>query len=270
MPRMTPDFSRYVNARWLPFLVEHVLRTSPTLQPLTLNDFDTAALESFNYRGVVKVTALAHQIAKRDRGGESEANWVRMIRRWINENRAPEPETIRRVLDSLGFDWLIGLGRSGYKQHAIAMLHVLNCRMGGQSRVVAQARAIFTGSDYERNNVGDRSLWAFKATAAPSERKSDVPHLRRLHRAAEECWGSGRTIPTRCTPPHDLPASRLLYVAWMLLDHASSSRSGSLETRLRAIDESVVREVQAWANAIAPREPTLTRVSSDNRKKGTI
>lgn len=146
MPRMTRDFSRYVNARWLPFLVERVLRyRAPSL--ISVRKYPTKAAP-FDYRGVVKVTGLARRIAINDRGGEGASSWTRTIRRWINDGHAPAPETVRRALDALGFDWVIGLGRSGYQQQAIAMLHSLWAR-GGRSRVAAQARAIFTGSNYQ-------------------------------------------------------------------------------------------------------------------------
>jgi hypothetical protein len=225
---------------------------------LTLSDFDAAAW-AFDYRGVVNVPALADRIAEKDREGENRAAWAKTIGRWITEKRAPEPETIRRVLGSLGFDWLIGLGLSGYKQHAIAMLHVLYSRMGSRSRVAAQARAIFTGSDYERNEVGRRSRRAFVVTAERAQGAADPPHLKRLDDAAM-CWRDGR-LPTRCVAPGDLFASESLYAAWVLLDNALVSRFGDLQRRMRAIDEIVAREVQTWADSIGPREQNVTRLS---------
>lgn len=247
-----------MNERWLPLLVEGVLRQTPRLRALTLSDFDAAAW-GFDYRGVVNVPALADRIAEKDREGENRAAWAKTIGRWINDKRAPEPETIRRVLSSLGFDWLIGLGLSGYQQHAIAMLYVLHYRMGNRSRVAAQARAIFTGSDYEQNKVGWRSRRAFVVTAERAQNAADPPHLKRLAEAAM-CWRDGR-LPTRCVAPKDLFASESLYAAWMLLDNALVSRFGDLERRMRAIDEIVAREVRSWADSIAPREQNVTRVS---------
>ena len=267
MPRMTKDFSRYVNARWLPFLVERVLRYSaPSL--ISVRKYPTKAAP-FDYRGVVKVSGLARRIAINDRGGEGASSWTRTIRRWINDRHAPAPETVRRALDALNFDWVIGLGRSGYQQQAIAMLHSLWAR-GSRSRVAAQARAIFTGSNYQRSVVGDRSIWAFSSTAgrfssddakeALGKLTTESAHARRLREAAEHCWGAKGAVPMRCTPPRDLPASPHLHVAWMLLESAFTSHTGSLEQRLGAVEESVVREVQIWADAITPHEARLVKV----------
>lgn len=262
MPRITQDLSRYVNARWVPFLMEVVVRSAapdvvPPRDPRT-------ALKPFDYRGIVRISALAERIARKDRGGESEAAWTRTIGRWINEGSAPEPETVRRVLDSLGFDWVVGLGRSGYKQHAIAMLHLLWAD-GARSRVSAQAMAIFAGSDYDRRGFSDRSMRVFRNASARetefSDRaqrigdlKTNSAHLERLHSVAESCWGMGEAIPTRCTPPRGLETSRPLFLAWILLDSALDGRSGSLESRLRTVDECVAWAIEAWIHEIAPQK----------------
>jgi hypothetical protein len=272
---MTQEFSRYVNARWLPFLFERVVRYT---RPALVSPPDSSSKgRPFDYRGRAKVSEIARLIAERDRESESATNWTRMIRRWINEGHAPAPETVRRVLEALGFDWAIGLGASGYRQHAIAMLHSLWAK-GSRSRVAAQARATFPGSDYQRNEISRRSLAVFtsmasrsgwpESDAVASDIGTDTAHLKRLNAAAEHSWGVRSIVPMRCTPPPDLPASPQLYVAWMLLDSALTSRTGFLEQRLRAVDESVTREVEIWAQSITPPESILVPFThSVSRKK---
>lgn len=261
MGKLSTNLSRYVAARWTRLLVERVLRPTPTLQAFVAER--SRKTDFFDYGKAVDVQALAKHISERDRAGESASTWTRAIRRWLSEGGAPEPDYIRRTLEVLGFDWVIGLGRCGYAQHALAMLHVLWSR-GSRSRVAAQARAIFTGSDYERGEVGNRAARAFTRISAK--------HLERLHDAAIACWGNRKSdlrVPTRCVLPRDFPASRHLYAAWMLLDTAILNRHGSIEQRLGAVNESVAREVDWWIADILPtkKKQIVQKISTTLRRK---
>ena len=241
----------------MPLLVESVLRPMPTLRRYVGER--TSETDFFDYSKTVDVPALAEHISERDAAGESASTWTRAIRRWVSEGGAPEPDTVRRTLEALGFDWVIGLGRCGYAQHALAMLHALWAR-GSRSRVAAQARAIFTGSDYDRNEVRNKATRVFTRTSPQ--------HLARLQAAAISCWGiqqDGMRVPTRCVLPRDFPASNHLYAAWMLLDSAILNKHGSIEQRFRAVSDSVANEVDWWINDISRLNKTTNALP--RRKK---
>jgi hypothetical protein len=228
------------------FLVDRVLRLTPGLDVFVgrLNESNP-----FDYRDVVDVSSLAKRIAEGDSAGESVATWTRAIRRWVSESAAPEPDSIRRTLDALRFDWVVGLGRCGYALHAIAMLHVQWTR-GSRTAVAMQARSIFTGSEYRRNVAGNDAI----RDLALEVFRPNAQHLDRLHAAAASCWGDRNgdlRVPTRCVLPRDFPASGHLYAAWILLDSAILNRHGSIEQRLRAVDESVAREIDWWIEEIS-------------------
>lgn len=232
------------------FFVERVLWGSTELRPLLR---DAPRERSFDYRDLIDVSALAERVAPGDIQGELVSTWTRAIRRWVSEDAAPSPNTIRRVLAALGFDWLIGLGRAGYQQHALAMLHALWAR-GNRKRVAVQATAIFDRSDRQDILVEQRLL---RAT------ESD---LERLENAALACgWRDNVavSIPVRCTFPRDFPASGHLFAAKMLLEGAILSKDGSLEQRLQAVSDGVAREVESWILGFYPT--VLRRVRKPRR-----
>ena len=196
----------------MPFVVERILRPTPNLRPL-LGDFKYNA-KPFDYRTIMDISGLAKRVASRDRLSESVPAWTRTIRRWVTQDKGLEPDTCRRFLDALGFDWVVGLGRCGFQQHAISMLHA-SYTHGGRDRVISQARATFPGSDFERGRKSDHEADSFTIDAdqvagkiEPNNPRSafqvDVPYLNRLHKHAISCWGeedNGRIVPTRCCPP---------------------------------------------------------------------
>lgn len=235
MGRLSPDLSRYVRARWIKFLVERVLRPNPALRTCLADDDERGA---FDYRDLIVVSDLATRISANDVQCESVLTWTRAIRRWVSEDVAPSPNAIRRALGALGVDWLVGMGRSGYHLHSLALLHAL-WALGNRKHVAAQARAIFDRSDDVRDVLDDRTF--LRASEAD---------LQRLEDAAFACgWHDARgaiSIPTRCTLPRDFPASRELFAAWMLLDAAMTSKYGSLEQRLPAVHDGVARHVESW------------------------
>jgi len=234
MGRISRDLSRYVRERWIPFLVERVLRPDRRFRRLRGQSSETQ--EPFDYRGLVNVSALAERVSAHDVDGESVSTWTRAIRRWVSEDAAPSPNYVRRSLASLRRDWVIGMGRAGYQQHALAMLHALWTR-GNRERVAVQAMAIFDRSD--RQDV----------LADPCVLRATASDLERLENAAIACgWvdDGAVSIPARCTLPPDFPASAHLYAAWMLLDGALLSKHGSLDQRLRAVSDGVAREVESW------------------------
>jgi hypothetical protein len=241
MGTLSSDLSWYVRVRWMPFLAERVLRPDRRLRRLLGQPTDA---DPFDYRDLVNVSALAEQVAAHDVDGESVSNWTRAIRRWVSEDAAPSPNYVRRTLAALGFDWLIGMGRAGYRAHALALLHALWAK-GNRKRVSVQAMAIFDRSDQQDILVGHRLL---RATASD---------LERLENAAFACsWieNGAVSIPARCTLPRDFPASGHLFAAKMLLDGAMLSKDGSLEQRLRAVTDGVAREVESWVAGFYPTE----------------
>lgn len=248
MGRLSPDLSQYVRARWMKFLVERVLRRDPRLRLLLDEDYEG---EPFDYSAQVIVSALADRVAPDDLQGESVPTWTRAIRRWVSEDAAPTPNMIRRVLVALGFDWLVGMGRAGYYQHALVMLHTL-WATGNRTRLAAQAKAIFDRTDEQGDTLDDRAFLHATAT-----------EVQRLEDAAFACgWRDKQgdvAIPTRCTLPRDFPASSELYAAWMLLDAAIISKHGSVEQRLRAARDGVAMHVDAWLARFYPTESRRVR-----------
>ena len=240
MGRLTPEFSGYVSSRWLPFLIELVLRPNPSFQPFLKRSSEPDEA-FFDYRGRVNVSKLARRISANDIDSDNAAHWERTINRWIYESVAPGPNYIRRTLQSLRCDWVIGLGRSGYQQHAIAMLHAL-WSLGSRESVTAQARVIFSDSHT-----------MLRDPRAPL-RVSRL-RLEQFDASAISCgWRDkkrGLLIPTKCTLPRDFPASSYLYAAWMLLDAAILNKHGSLEQRLGAVQDSVAREIDSWLKDVS-------------------
>lgn len=257
MGRLSPDLSEYVGARWMPFFAERVLRRNENLRPF-LRDAPRRR-RPFNYRKLIDVPPLAKIIAANDIDGALVSAWTRTIRRWISGDTTPTPNLIRRALGSLGVDWLIGIGRSGYYQHALVMLHVLSTR-GNRSPVAVQAKAIFDRSDDQGDVLDDRE--ALRATES---------ELQRLDDAASACgWrdGGAVSIPTRCTLPRDFSASRELYAAWMLFDGAISGRRGPVEQRLLAARDGTAYQIEAWLASFYPveRGRALKRRGSTRRQ----
>lgn len=253
VPRLAAELSSYVAARWLRALVEHVLHPTVRLRKRVLLGRTLAAKHSSvglsvpdcSYREVVNVSALAELIALNDPLGGA---WVKTINRWLAEERshAPEPETIRRALTALGFDWVVGLGLSGYKQHAIAMLHAL-CRRGA-SLPALQARAIFKRGHY----IQDAIAWHSVTSIGPRRRRHSLPEESRLDEAAKRCWADsdGRGIPTKANMPLDLFSSQKLYTAWCVLETALNGKSSTLEERMAEADQTVSNYVLSWADDI--------------------
>jgi hypothetical protein len=242
----------------MPFLVERVLRRDAALRPLVR---DAPRRRPFNYCNLIDVPALADRVAANDVDGESVPTWTRAIRRWVSEGAAPSPNMIRRVLGSLGFDWLVGMGRSGYRQHATVMLYALWMR-GNRKRVAMQAKAIFDLSDEPRDILDDHAF--LYITEAESQR---------IEAAALTCgWraeGGAVSIPTRCHWPDHFPTSTDLYSAWMLLEAATTDKRRSLEQGLRFVQDGVARQVEAWLATFYPPEPRRAQKlrQSQRRKK---
>lgn len=243
MGRLSGDLSGYVAARWMPFLVERVLRRDDALRPLVR---DAPRRRPFNYRNLIDVPTLAERVAANDIGGESVPTWTRAIRRWVSEGGAPSPNMVRRVIASLGFDWLIAMGRSGYKQHATVMLYALWMR-GNRKRVAMQAKAVFDLSD-ELPDILDDHPFLYITEA----------EFQRIEAAALTCgWraeGGAVSIPTRCHWPKHFPTSTDLYSAWMLLEAATTDKRRHLEQGLRFVQDGVARQVEAWLTTFYPTE----------------
>jgi len=254
MPRLAAELSSYVAARWLPALVEHVLRPTVRLRKRVLLGPTSAPKRSsadfsapnFSYRGMINARALAELIALNDPLGGA---WVKTINRWLAEERphAPEPETIRRALTALGFDWVVGLGLSGYKQHAIAMLHAL-CH-DGADLPARQARAIFKRGRY----IQDAIAWHSVTSIRPRRGRHSLPEESRLDEAAKRCWvdSDGRGIPTKATMPRDLFSSQKLYTAWCVLETALNGKASTLEDRMAEADQTVSSYVLSWVDDTA-------------------
>jgi hypothetical protein len=254
VPRLAAELSSYVAARWLRALVEHVLRPTVLLRKRVLLGPTSAPKHSsvglsvpdFSYREVINVSALAELIALNDPLGGA---WVKTINRWLAEEQpphAPEPETIRRALTALGYDWVVGLGLSGYKQHAIAMLHAL-CRDGAYLPAL-QARAIFKRGRY----IQDAITWHSVTSIGPRRRRHSLPEESRLDDAAKRCWihSDGRGIPTKATMPRDLFSSQKLYTAWCVLETALNGKASTLEGRMAEADQTVSSYVLSWVDDI--------------------
>ena len=256
MGRLSPDLSRYVRARWMKFLAERILRRDAALRKFLADDSER---EPFDYRDLIDVSGLAERISANEVEGESALTWTRAIRRWVSEDVAPSPNTIRRVLRALGFDWLVGMGRSGYQQHALVMLHALWAR-GSRKRVAAQAKAIFNRSYQQDDVLDDRAFLRATETL-----------LQQLEDAAFACgWHDKRnavTIPTRCTLPRDFPASRELFAAWMLLDAAITNKHGSIEQRLHAVRDGVAVQIETWLATFYPTEPRRAKKLRQSQRR---
>ena len=252
----------------MPFLVERILRPAPVLRQFVKDSIDGAIADPidgaianpFDYRDVIRVRNLAEWLSAKDARGDSVSTWTRAIRRWVSEEAAPEPDYIRRTLSTLGFDWLTGLGRSGYGQHALVLLHAL-WKQGSRSRVAMQASAAFPGSAYRPDS--DRALWTVIRAGS-----NDLARLDNAARASrwEDALGEVR-LPVRCAHPPDFPASRNLYTAWMLLESALLNKHGSIQQRLLAVDESVAREVHAWVEDILRNNRPVRKTRISHRRK---
>lgn len=207
-----------------------------------------AASRSARYRDLVNVDGLAHLIEADDpiRG----ERWGRKIEQWlaVDHPRAPEPQTIRRVLTALGFDWVVGLGLSGYHQHAIAMLHVLYDQCAGNLPAI-QARAIFQSSA----SASDPALWRSSPTRVTGRLHELSPEEKRLDKAAHRCWRDSDVdgLPTRASIPNGLSRSQKLFIAWCVLETALNGKNGTLEERMEESLEIASPYVLSWSNDIA-------------------
>lgn len=152
---------------------------------------------------------------------------------------------------------MVGLGLSGYKQHAIAMLHAL-CRYEADLPVL-QAKAIFGGDACIQDAMAWRSARSFR----PTRTRRFLPEESRLDAAAKRCWfdSDGRGIPAKATMPRDLSTSQKLYTAWCLLETALNGKGSTLEDRMAEADEAVSTSVLSWA------EDITASLDSDPRSK---
>lgn len=239
----------------MPTLVERVLLADPRLRKRVLlrsasvpkHGIVSPRIPDFPYRDVIKVSALAELIALND--PDFTGTWVKTITRWLAKERprAPQPQTIRRALTALGFDWVVGLGLSGYKQHAIAMLHALY-RNGTYPLPAIQANAIFHGPAYIQDAIVWRSARSFR-----TRKRHVLPEESRLDEAARRCWLGSDVygIPTKPPMPPDLSTSQELYAAWCILETALNGKAGTLEGRMAGAEETASSYVLSWVNDIA-------------------
>lgn len=256
MPRLNSDFSRYVKERWLDTLLA-ILRGNPKTSRLVFTN--PTSMDGADFGGdAVNAVALGQLIFKNDTEKDADRDnarsWERKIRRWVSQEHAPEPAQVRRMFRALKTNWLVALGRSGYKQHAICMLHSLymtsSCVQATQC-----AHAIFDGIDV----------------------RLEPALLMRQHldRALQSCWEdsliSPYSLPTAPIAPRELPASKRLHRAYMLLDsaiYAPHGRAHNLSLRLASVEDDVSQLVLSWAEEIAPNPPRpVPKNHMDNQKE---
>jgi hypothetical protein len=254
VPKLAAELRSYVATRWLPSLVEHVLGPTPRLRkgvlrklpsPLKLGRVRTSA----QYLEEINVSALAELIERNDIGAGGD--WVKTINAWL-ARRAPEPESIRRTLTALGFDWVVGLGLSGYKQHAIAMLHSLYCNDECELATL-QARMIFQEGPCVKRTIEWDSL---ASRRVKRYRPADSPENSRLEKAAKRSWPNSGIlpIPTKPAMPRDLYLSQNLYVAWCVLEVALNTKGHTFEAGMSKADEIATSFVLSWVEDISHRK----------------
>ncbi len=208
---------------------------------------------------------LARREVQLDQGYEHARHWERNARRWFARECAPQPEQIRRVLRALDTNWLVGLGRSGYVQHALCLVHVLSDN-GALDLAARTTRLIF----------GEESSGYYDLVAADSKRLDQ----------ALQAWRREGIIPTSASQPSGLTRSDLC-MAYDAFGSALSSSTvarraqqgkklalstrdrracSAFELRYAAWRTRIATDALLWAEQLVPLErPTLSPIAHPKR-----
>jgi len=250
MGSLRSDMSAYVRSRW-PLTLLSVLCARPETRGLA--DLGRRPPVGMDLRGTIDYAEVGRLIAQGDEEFDNARHWERNLRRWFAEERAAEPDQVRRVLAALDANWVVGLGRVGYQQHALCLLHGLWI-VGARSLAGLSARAVF-----RRRAVSDDTEASDRARAAAwLERAASGSTLRlRLDRSLNACWQAG--IPLLPRPRADFTESEGLHVAYMALEYALHSKSARLEVRLQNVQDHVAKAVLAWAGPLLKEPARLVR-----------
>lgn len=247
MARPRSGEREYILDRWLPVLID-MLNTTAEEKPEIRRMFLKAPHEEpprRNYRGCLDVSVLASFIATNDPASGDAITWQRNLNRWINRERKPSPDLIRRCSQAIGYDWLIALGRSGYRQHALCLLWGLFC-VGRRTELESYALALFPHNDSDTIQ-SKNAKYALTEISLPH----DAERFVHLKKASKACWKTveDQILPESPTPPPSMASP--LHAAWMLIDSAFSSNSGPLEIRLRGHHNMIARLVSEWIDSLS-------------------
>ncbi len=231
MARQTDDLREWVSHRWADFFVARVREIEKAgltkerlyLAPPTPGD-------TLDYRGCLAVPRIAEIV---DRTSKRTAE--RSIHRWLDRTRVPEPDQVRTTLSALRVNWIAGLARAGYQQHAIYLLHGL-WKNGAQSLALSTARLAFFDSHLATSDDSSEA-WVLSAK-----------DLDRLELAAQSCWPTTDELPRGASLTNsDFLVSKDLFAAYALLDAALNMRYDvGVKRRIYAIQDAVARHVKSW------------------------
>ncbi len=196
---------------------------------------DDACERLNNFSGTLREADAARFIVDNDyRTGASARQWARNLNRWLAGDRVPTPSMVRFTLEALEYNWLVGLGESGYKQHAICLIHAL-WAVGRRKQATTAARMIFASTLEE----------SLEYKPGLTRAKTGAPPLDRLENVARAIWpGDDGEIPTRARAPRDLGASPLLFSAWLALENARASKRPSIATEI--LFSEATKMVRLW------------------------
>lgn len=215
--------------------------TTPTLTDRQKKSVDDReCVLDLDFRKSIAVPQVAALISS---AKEERRVWERSLHRWLQGTRAPEPDLIQELFTALNLNCIIGLGRAGYQQHAIFLLHGLWAN-GAKTLAARSARGIFSGLGDEPDDRFKDDEWLL----------SDEDHLR-IGRAIARCWPKQKgLIPKLPTPSSssDFLASPKLFEAYALLDAALNMTLSVAKRRIYTVQGGVAQRVLSWAIEIEP------------------